>query len=71
MEDNRQSQQVDIFIVNDKIEEIAPHLNPVDAEIVDAQGMIVLLDFRDMTLWLYIIPINPFYFARILLIRWL
>ncbi|MFJ1269318.1 amidohydrolase family protein [Legionella lytica] len=35
-------QKVDILIVNDTIKEISPHLNPVDAEIVNAQGMIVM-----------------------------
>jgi cytosine/adenosine deaminase-related metal-dependent hydrolase len=37
-----QSQKVNILIVNDKIEEIASDLNPVGAEIIDAQGMIVM-----------------------------
>ncbi|WP_058535407.1 amidohydrolase family protein [Legionella saoudiensis] len=42
----QQAQKVDIFIANDTIEEIGPHLNIADGEIkteiIDAQGMIAM-----------------------------
>ncbi len=47
MRDGSGEERLDILIAGDRIARVAPHIEPDDAEVIDASGMIVLPGFVD------------------------